>query len=130
DATVGSQLQAWCPFTRAPAPRLVAAVLRTLVLTAPVRHTTVVTPPVDADRISATVAQLDVLELVQSGALPAYPLDAPRGSVELCFHGIGSSVPEVIDVTDLEGVPFARIAVRRSGDELTTRGPATELGAR
>src|SRR5699024_1051422 len=43
---------------------------------------------------------------------------------------IGSSVPEVIDVTDLEGVPFARIAVRRSGDELTTRGPATELGAR
>ncbi len=101
-----------------------------MVLTAPVRHTTVVTPPVQADRIGATVAQLDVLELVQSGALPAYPLDAPFGSAELHLHQAASSARTVIDITDLEGVPVARIAVEPSGQGLTTRGRATWLAAR
>lgn len=95
-------------------------------------QTTVVTNQSEAiPRYGATTAQLDLLELVRSGALPAYPLGSAPGSVRLPLpQATGVSPDDVVQITDLEGVPVAQVMIANSPDGPVTQGTPTWLSIR
>lgn len=82
-------------------------------------------------RYGATVAELDILELVRSGALTAFPLDELPGSIRLALpQTIGIGPEGTVEITDLEGVPVAQAAVAAHSEGLLTQGEPTWLSAR
>lgn len=91
----------------------------------------VTTQPEARSRHAATAADLDILELVRSGALPAFPLDASPGSIRLPLSQATEVASEgPVDITDLEGVPVARAVVAASSEGLFAEGVPTWLSAR
>lgn len=94
-------------------------------------QTNVVTNAAEAiPRYSATVSQLDILELVRAGAMAAYPLGADEGTVEFALTLVPESAPGLLDLTDLEGVPVARVRVDHSPERWSTCGAPQWLGPR
>lgn len=103
-----------------------------MVTTTSLGHTILVTTQSEArSRYGATVAELDVLELVRSGALTAFPLDALPGSIRLALpQTIGIASEGTVEITDLEGVPVALAVVSAHSEGLFTHGEPRWLSAR
>lgn len=82
--------------------------------------------------VSLSVSQLDALELVRLGALPAWPLGAAQGTVTVPLSldlDDGGGLTQV-ELVDLEGVPFVRTSLGRTSDGWVAQGTPTWLSAR
>ena len=90
----------------------------------------VIEPDLSIPRYTATATQLDVLDLVRSGALPAYPPTAAPGTVELAMPEVLRTGSDLVELADLEGVPVARIAVTGTPSGAITHGEPTWLAER
>src|SRR5690625_415708 len=101
-----------------------------LVRTTSLGQNTLVNPPPGLrSRCTATIEQLDILDLVRSGALPAHPLTAPEGTVEIDLPiSVGST--EEVEVLDREGVPVACLRVSPEAGRRRSHGPVVWLSRR
>lgn len=85
-----------------------------------------------APAVTPSALQLDILELVRSGALPAYPLGAARGSITIPVPSLPeehASAHEV-ELRDLEGAPLARLPLVRTPEGASASGTPTWLSDR
>lgn len=86
------------------------------------RHNTVVTRHSSPLRVSAAIAVLDALELLRHGTVPAVPADGPAGTVSVELPPVDEGTAELVDLTDLEGVPVARLPLVREGGTVRAQG--------
>lgn len=96
------------------------------------RHTTWVTDMTAKSvvRRAASLDELDVLELVRSGALPSYPLDLEPGAVSLPATEVDADAGSMLELTDREGVPVARLPIMQDASKAVAAGAPTWLATR